>query len=120
MKICLLILILFTMATPLFAQSGTTKTIASTDSMIYTCTMHPEVVSGQPGKCPKCGMDLVQKKTSSPEHTMNMMMCPMHGMVDSNHQHSDGEKKNKRMMRGMGIGMGAMMVVMMIVILGNR
>jgi hypothetical protein len=25
----------------------------------YTCPMHPEVVSETPGKCPKCGMDLV-------------------------------------------------------------
>lgn len=28
----------------------------------YTCPMHPEVVANQPGKCPKCGMDLVVKK----------------------------------------------------------
>ena len=28
----------------------------------YTCTMHPEVISDKPGKCPKCGMKLVQKK----------------------------------------------------------
>ena len=28
----------------------------------YTCPMHPEVVSSQPGKCPKCNMDLVVKK----------------------------------------------------------
>lgn len=27
----------------------------------YTCPMHPEVVSDKPGKCPKCGMDLVPK-----------------------------------------------------------
>jgi hypothetical protein len=27
----------------------------------YTCPMHPEVVSKQPGKCPKCGMTLVKK-----------------------------------------------------------
>ena len=26
---------------------------------IYTCPMHPDVISDQPGKCPKCGMDLV-------------------------------------------------------------
>jgi hypothetical protein len=32
---------------------------------VYTCTMHPEVISNKPGKCPKCGMDLVVKKTSS-------------------------------------------------------
>lgn len=25
----------------------------------YTCSMHPEVVKPEPGKCPKCGMDLV-------------------------------------------------------------
>ncbi|MDD5351226.1 MAG: heavy metal-binding domain-containing protein [Chthoniobacteraceae bacterium] len=28
----------------------------------YTCTMHPEVVSDKPGKCPKCGMNLVPVK----------------------------------------------------------
>lgn len=28
----------------------------------YTCVMHPEVQSDKPGKCPKCGMDLVPKQ----------------------------------------------------------
>lgn len=28
----------------------------------YTCPMHPEVVSDKPGKCPKCGMKLVEKE----------------------------------------------------------
>jgi len=28
---------------------------------IYTCTMHPWIVSDKPGKCPVCGMDLVLK-----------------------------------------------------------
>lgn len=27
----------------------------------YTCPMHPEVQSDQPGNCPKCGMELVEK-----------------------------------------------------------
>ena len=27
----------------------------------YTCSMHPEVVSSGPGRCPKCGMTLVPK-----------------------------------------------------------
>jgi rubrerythrin len=26
---------------------------------LYFCPMHPEVISEEPGKCPKCGMDLV-------------------------------------------------------------
>jgi len=32
-----------------------------TAKVVYTCTMHPEVTSDKPGKCPKCGMDLVKK-----------------------------------------------------------
>jgi len=27
----------------------------------YTCSMHPEIHSLKPGKCPKCGMELVKK-----------------------------------------------------------
>jgi rubrerythrin len=30
--------------------------------VVYTCPMHPEVTSDKPGKCPKCGMNLVPKK----------------------------------------------------------
>ena len=29
---------------------------------LYTCPMHPEVISDTPGQCPKCGMDLVKKE----------------------------------------------------------
>ena len=29
---------------------------------IYTCRMHPQIQSDQPGKCPICGMTLVKKK----------------------------------------------------------
>jgi hypothetical protein len=30
--------------------------------VLYTCVMHPEVISDKPGNCPKCGMKLVLKK----------------------------------------------------------
>jgi ABC-type phosphate/phosphonate transport system substrate-binding protein len=30
----------------------------------YTCTMHPEIHSDKPGKCPKCGMELVEREES--------------------------------------------------------
>jgi hypothetical protein len=35
---------------------------ADAPAQVYTCEMHPEVVSDKPGKCPKCGMTLIPKK----------------------------------------------------------
>ena len=32
---------------------------------VYYCPMHPEVTSSGPGKCPKCGMDLVPRQTGA-------------------------------------------------------
>jgi len=32
---------------------------------VYTCPMHPEVVSDKPGNCPQCGMKLVKKESVS-------------------------------------------------------
>ena len=39
-------------------KKGDNKEMAKT----YTCPMHPEFTSDKQGKCPKCGMDLVEKK----------------------------------------------------------
>ena len=32
--------------------------------MAYTCPMHPEIRRANPGKCPKCGADLVPVGTT--------------------------------------------------------
>ena len=37
----------------------------------YTCPMHPEVISKKPGKCPKCGMDLVETENKSQNSSEN-------------------------------------------------
>ena len=68
-----------------FAQdSAKNKMRAKThmaDSIVYTCTMHPDVVSDKPGKCPKCGMDLVQKKVKL--QAKKLYTCTMHPEVTS-------------------------------------
>jgi hypothetical protein len=42
-------------------------------AVVYTCKMHPEVTSDKPGKCPKCGMDLVKKEDIMKDSTMKDM-----------------------------------------------
>ena len=37
---------------------------AATGDAVYSCPMHPEVVTNAPGNCPKCGMSLVLREAS--------------------------------------------------------
>ena len=43
-------------------QKTITKNQNTAATKTYTCSMHPEVISDKPGKCPKCGMELIEKK----------------------------------------------------------
>jgi len=42
--------------------------------------MHPDVISNKPGKCPKCGMTLVEKKNEKHAMDSSMRKMPMHKM----------------------------------------
>lgn len=57
MKSTLLILVLIVLGS--FAQAQVKNELQQTT---YTCSMHPEIHSPKPGKCPKCGMALVKEK----------------------------------------------------------
>jgi Cu+-exporting ATPase len=48
----------------------------------WTCPMHPEIVSDQPGDCPKCGMALEQVPVL-PGPTI--YTCPMHAEIEQDH-----------------------------------
>jgi len=60
-------------AQPTTAVSDTTKTKKVKPAKVqYTCSMHPEVISDKPGKCPKCGMTLIKKAPAAKKPEMKM------------------------------------------------
>ena len=46
--------------------------------VVFTCPMHPEVISDDPGSCPKCGMKLLAQAAEETTY-----VCPMHLEVTS-------------------------------------
>ena len=50
---------------------------------VYVCPMHKDVTSDKPGKCPKCKMNLIKKKTAKPAPMKATYTCPMHPDVKS-------------------------------------
>jgi FtsP/CotA-like multicopper oxidase with cupredoxin domain len=51
--------------------------VAAGEALVYTCPMHPEVVSETPDRCPSCGMKLIA------EAAPTGYACPMHPEVTS-------------------------------------
>jgi Cu2+-exporting ATPase len=63
----------------------------------YTCPMHPEVIKDSPGKCPKCGMDLVPVGESHGHHGH-----AVHSHEDQPHHEHGSMEEDKDKMRGHG------------------
>jgi CopA family copper-resistance protein len=42
----------------------------------YTCPMHPEIHGNKPGKCPKCGMDLIKEKAKPVKKSVLKKQAP--------------------------------------------
>jgi Cu(I)/Ag(I) efflux system membrane fusion protein len=51
-------------------NSKNTKTEQLAADETYTCTMHNQVMSDHPGKCPICGMNLTKEKMTAEQKKM--------------------------------------------------
>ena len=85
MKKTIVLLIAVTLTFSAFAQTGKdTMPESKSDTAMqvkYTCSMHPDVTSDKPGKCPKCGMGMVKKKMKM--EAKKTYTCSMHPDVVS-------------------------------------
>ncbi len=62
--------------------------LAWSQSVTYTCPMHPEIHAAKPGNCPKCGMKLIKEKPKAVSNPLNneqpaTWTCPMHPEIQS-------------------------------------
>src|SRR4029077_18891535 len=65
LKFFLSLILIATITSALMAQT------AKPEATHYTCIMHPEVMQDDPGKCPKCEMELVPVKKHKKHRTSN-------------------------------------------------
>ena len=83
-KLSIIVLLVVSMAMAFSACNNSTSNSTkveskSTEKIVYTCTMHPEVHKDKPGDCPICGMPLVIQGNADSLHmhnqsdTMHMM-----------------------------------------------
>jgi len=61
-------------------RSSIHEGIREPGKVIYTCSMHPEVISDKPGECPICEMFLVKKELASPD---SVLAVPRDAVLDT-------------------------------------
>lgn len=80
----------------LFFTGGSSSEITSGEKQLYTCGMHPQIISEDPGNCPICEMKLVPIKNNnqssnqkSGERKILYYRNPMNPNVISDHPQKD-------------------------------
>ena len=85
-KIIILALGLLITSVGVFAQekAGKKDTTQHVTLYSYACSMHPNFISDKPGKCPKCGMNMIlSTKEQMKRDVTKTYTCPVHADVVS-------------------------------------
>ncbi|TDE47096.1 copper oxidase [Flavobacterium rhamnosiphilum] len=79
-KLLILFLVLISPFAKAENKNGNTisrkASILQTQPVTYTCVMHPEIHANKPGKCPKCGMDLIKEKVKPVKKSVAKKQAP--------------------------------------------
>lgn len=68
------------------SEDGNMNMNTADEKVLYTCSMHPQIIRDKPGKCPICGMQLVKKESESKEvHDVSLhtLLKPTNGYAIS-------------------------------------
>lgn len=68
------------------SKDGNMSTTSPVEKVLYTCSMHPQIIRDKPGDCPICGMHLVKKESTSKEiHDVSLhtLLQPTNGYAIS-------------------------------------
>lgn len=87
MKKIILLVIAFSLAATatVVAQEKAGRKDTTTHTILYSCPMHPDIEMYKEGKCPTCGMNLVEtKKEVMKREVTKTYTCPVHGDMKSN------------------------------------
>jgi Cu(I)/Ag(I) efflux system membrane fusion protein len=83
-KIVLVISMMVMLAIAACSNQSANNKQTGKEAVVYTCPMHPEVISDKPGTCPKCGMELVIKEMPADTvHNMHGDSMKMKGNENS-------------------------------------
>ena len=67
-------IILALLAIFVISSCGTRKKTDAKSDVYYTCSMHPQVIANEPGKCPICHMDLIEVSRNKQEVKNEVML----------------------------------------------
>ncbi|MBX9893128.1 MAG: efflux RND transporter periplasmic adaptor subunit [Chitinophagaceae bacterium] len=68
------------------SKDGNMSASSAEEKVLYTCSMHPQIIRDKPGDCPICGMHLVKKESASKEiHDVSLhtLLQPTNGYAIS-------------------------------------
>lgn len=94
-KILIIIALVLVVSIPvyfLFFSANQNKSEASVEKQLYTCGMHPQIISDEPGYCPICEMKLVpikQGNQKTGERKILFYRHPMNPEIVSDHPKKD-------------------------------
>jgi Cu(I)/Ag(I) efflux system membrane fusion protein/cobalt-zinc-cadmium efflux system membrane fusion protein len=85
-KILVIIITAFVILVPVYFLfiAGGSSDIVSKEKQLYTCGMHPDVISEEPGDCPICGMKLVPMKNTASQNNGERKILYWRAPMDPN------------------------------------